>query len=137
MLANYFNIIRKSNSQILELIDKYKIQSAQYFPIFGFSRINPNIQSASKLKKQQEGNLKKFTDNLPDICKTIHSSIDDIMNDSEISTSYKINCIIWNTYNGNMNIDEIEKYLREDMLKTDTNYRKVLSVYDLIKYKYD
>lgn len=53
LMANYFKIIDESNSQILTLIDKYNIQETQYFPIFGFDSINPDIQSASKLKSQQ------------------------------------------------------------------------------------
>lgn len=36
MMANYFEIIEESNAQLLTLINKQRIQSSQYFPVFGF-----------------------------------------------------------------------------------------------------
>jgi len=134
LLANYFNILDESNSQILSLIDKYKIQSAQYFPIFGFSQINENIESAIRLKTQQVNNLSECIKNIQSSCKKNHKSIDDIIENTLIPASYKINSIIWNTYKGNIPLDEIEKYLRENPSTTDSNYRKLLSVYDFKRY---
>lgn len=136
MLGDYFNIIEESNAQILELIDKYVIQPSQYFPMFGFSKINENIESAKRLKSQQENNLETYTDNLQESCKKEFYTIDSIIEDTDIPSSYKMNCIIWNAYKGNITLDEVEKYLKEEMLpNVDTNYRKLLSVYDLRKYK--
>lgn len=135
LLANYFNVIDESNSQILSLIDKYKIQSAKYFPIFAFSSINPEIQSSANLQKQQIQNISDCINNIPANCTKKHTSIDDIISDETIPPSYKMNAIIYNAYNDNIDIDEIEKYLRENTSTTDTSYRKLLSVYDLKKYE--
>lgn len=135
LLSNYFNIIDESNSQILNFIDKYKIQPAQYFPIFGFSLINPNINSSEKLKLQQESNIAECIKNILPNCKKHHPNIENIIDDESIPSSYKMNSILWNTFQGNISLDDVEKFLREDLLTTDTNYRKLLSVYDLKKYK--
>jgi hypothetical protein len=134
LLANYFNVIDESNSQIVSLIDKYKIQPAQYFPIFGFCSINTEIQSSTALKKQQIKNVDDCINNLPANCTKKHKNIDDIINDETIPSSYKMNAIIFNAYHENIDLDEIEKYLRENPSSTETSYRKLLSVYDLKKY---
>lgn len=135
LLANYFNVIDESNSQILSLIDKYKIQPAQYFPIFAFSSINSEIQSSVNLKKQQIKNITDCINSLPANCTKKHTNIDDIINDETISSSYKMNAIIYNAYNDNISLDEIEKYLRDNPSTSDTSYRKLLSVYDLKTYE--
>jgi hypothetical protein len=135
LLSNYFKIVDESNSQILNLIDKYKIQSAQYFPIYGFDKINSEIASAPKLKKQQEDNIIASINHTPAQCQSEHTKIEDVINDEHISTSSKMNSIMWNTFHGNINLDEIESFLREYSAPTSTEYRKLLSVYDFKKYK--
>lgn len=134
LLFNYFKIIEESNSQILNLIDKYRIQSTQYFPIHGFETINPDIKSLARLKKQQLDNVRNGMDRINNASKKQHTSIDDIISDETIRPSYKSNSIIWNTYNDNIPLDIIETYLKENASVTDTDYRKLLSVYDLKKY---
>lgn len=135
LLANYFNIIDESNKQILNLIDKYKIQSVQYFPIFAFDKINPELISSTKLKIQQDRNIKECIKNLQISCKKRHNTIEEIMDDESISPSYKMNSIIWNSYKGYISLEILEKYLRLNTSNSDTGYRKLLSVYDLKKYK--
>ena len=44
MMVNYFSIIEEENARLIELINKQKIQSSQFFPIFAFSKITPNIE---------------------------------------------------------------------------------------------
>ena len=134
LLANYFNVIDESNSQIVSLIDKYKIQPAQYFPIYGFSSINKEIQNSATLKKQQLKNVTDCVKNLPPNCTKKHKNIDDIISDETIPSSYKMNAIIFNAYHENIDLDEVEQFLRENTSSTDTSYRKLLSVYDLKKY---
>ena len=133
LLANYFSIIEESNSQILSFIDKYQINQAQYFPIFGFSSINSNISCASRLKKQQKDNIKKCIKRIKENHKKIHSTVKSILNDNDIPTSYKMNCIIWNTFKGNISLDEVESFLKTDH-SNETAYRKLLTLYDLKKY---
>ncbi|WP_218117905.1 SIR2 family protein [Staphylococcus aureus] len=54
LMINYFKIIEEDNKELLSIIDKLKIQSQQYFPIFAFSKINNKIAHAEELKKQQK-----------------------------------------------------------------------------------
>jgi hypothetical protein len=46
-----------------------------------------------------------------------------------------MNSVIWNTFKGNINLEEIEVFLRGNTSTVSTEYRKLLSVYDLKKYK--
>lgn len=134
LMANYFNIIEESNSQILKLIDKYRIQTTQYFPIHGFHTINNNLESTTTLKMQQINKIKFCIQHLPLGCQVSHNSIDEIMDDESVTSSNKLNCIVWNTFYGNLHLDEVEKYLRLNTSTTSTDYKKLLCVYDLKKY---
>jgi hypothetical protein len=134
LLSNYFKIIDESNTQLLNLIDKYKIQSTQYFPIFGFEKINSDLKATAKLQKQQIHNIDLFMRNMVPQCQIKHDSIDNVMKDEHISQSFKLNSIMWNTFHENIPLDEIEIYLRQNTSTTSTDYRKLLSVYDLKRY---
>lgn len=135
LLANYFNIIDESNKQILDLIDKFHIQPAQYFPIFGFDKINSKLICADKLKKQQVKNISECIASIQTTCKKVHTSIDNIISDDSIPSSYKLNSIIWNSYEGNIELEQLEAHLRLDTSNAETGYRKLLSVFDLKKFK--
>jgi len=135
LLANYFKIIDESNSQILQLIDKYAIQSTQYFPMFGFEKINGDINICEKLKAQQVQLIETCMNSMPNQCKVIHNSIEAVFQDDHISPTNKMNSIMWNTFQGHIHLDEVEKYLRENTMTSTTTYRKLLSVYDLKKYR--
>ena len=135
-ISNYFKILDESNSQLLSLIDKYKIQKNQYFPIFGFSKINTNIIAADRLKSYQITNLSKTKDSTPDICKQkVHTSIDSVLNDPEIYDSYEGSSIIYLILDGKITLEDAENYLRNYNDKNCTQFRKLLCAYDYMKYK--
>lgn len=134
ILSNYFKIIEESNSQLLNLIDKFKINASQYFPIFGFDKINPRLQTSQKLKQQQRDNLKNYVKDIMETCKKVHNSTEEILNDSSIPVSYKINSIIWNISEDNISLENIEVFLKVYEKKDSSEYRKLLSIYDLKKY---
>nr|WP_066622916.1 hypothetical protein [Rufibacter roseus] len=134
LLSNYFKIIDESNYQILFLIDKYKIQAAQYFPIFGFSKINSQIQSIEKLKEQQVKNIDECLKNIKPASQKTHITVTDILADETIPSSYKTSSIIWNTFYRNIPLELTESYLRETSSNPTTDYRKILSIYDWVKY---
>jgi len=134
MMANYFKIMEESNNQILVLIDKYQIQSTQYFPIFGFSSINSAIKSTDRLKEQQRTNLTKALDGIKERFRIAHNTIPDIMDDSSITVSTKNSNIFYNVMNGNLSQDEVEEYLKNMEKKHETDYRRILCAYDLKKY---
>ena len=107
---------------------------AQYFPMFAFSSINTDIESSERLKSQQVTNITECINTIPLNCQVIHTNIQDVLDDENIPSSYKNNSIIWNTSNDYIPLEEIENYLRNTLANNDTNYRKLLSVYDYKKY---
>lgn len=135
LLSKYFEIIDEANSQILDCIDNYNIQSSQYFPVFGFERINPHLESIKLLKSQQEKNLMLHLEKITDSAKKIHKSINDIVEDMSVASTHKINCIVWNLLNDNVDIRDVEEFLRENINdSTMPDFRKLLSAYDYKKY---
>jgi hypothetical protein len=134
LMENYFKIIDESNSQILELIDKFKIQKQQFFPIHGFYRVNNNIKSAEILKVQQIEKLDEIKKNNRIGCRTQHITISDIEDDNKISNSNKIGAILYSILKGNIDIDLVRDYLINYEDKKSTDYRRVLCAYDYIKY---
>ena len=134
MISNYFKIIEEANVQLLSLIDKLSIYSAQYFPIFGFSKINTKIKNSIQLKENQINNIDNTLKNIPDLCKKNHNKIEDIFSDDTIANSNKTKAILWETMNDNISLDDIEEYLRASDLKT-TDDKRLLCAYDMKKYK--
>lgn len=134
MISNYFKIIEEANVQLLSLIDKLSINSSQYFPIFGFNKINPKIKNSTQLKENQINNIENTLKNIPDLCKKNHNKIEDIFNDDTIANSNKPKAILWETMNGNISLEDIEEYLRKSDLKT-TDDKRLLCAYDMKKYK--
>ncbi len=135
MISNYFDIIDESNKQLISLIDKYRIQSQQYFPVYGFCTINPKLESSQRLKTQQLQNLTASLDRIPERCKTDHLTIDAILGDDEVSKSYKANAILWSIMNDKIPLDQIKEYLKSEENKNDSNYRRILCAYDYKKYE--
>ncbi|MBC6005045.1 SIR2 family protein [Paeniclostridium sp. NSJ-45] len=135
LMMNYFNILDESNAQALALIDVYSIQSKQYFPIFGFSKINDKVKSINILKQRQETNLNNFKSTIKDICKTDFTSIEEINSCEFISNTNKMPAIIWSVLEGNIDLNIVEEYLKNFDDKNHTNYKKLLCAYDLKKYK--
>lgn len=131
MMVNYFTIIEENNAQLIKLINKQRIQSNQYFPIFAFSSITSDIAEASTLKKQQYNKLKDYRSAQ---YKNSHKSLESIENDDKIAKTNKINMVIYALLHGNIGFGEIESYLREYPDKHSTDYRKLLCAYDYVKY---
>lgn len=139
IIKNYFEIIEEENVQLLSIIDKITIQSQQYFPIFGFSKINKNILKINELKKQQ---IEKIKSNLR--CAKINEkdfdseniNIEDILESEKISNSKKNIYLIFYTLHKKIDLDDIKKHLENKSVdkKTSTDYRRLLCAYDIIKY---
>lgn len=134
MISNYFKIIEEANVQLLSLIDKLSINPAQYFPIFGFSKINPKIKNTIELKENQKSNIDNTLKNIPEICKKNHQRIEDILSDDTIANSNKSKAILWEIMNDNISIEDLERYLKNSDLKT-TDDKRLLCAYDMKKYK--
>lgn len=137
MMSEYFNILEEANYQLLDLIDKQTIQSSQYFPIFAFSNINKNIAKTNDLKNNQKNKIESILLRIDENHKIKFNTIDDILTDESISASRQIDTIIWNFIYNNLNVDDVELYLRNYPEKNTTEYRKLLCVYDMYKYGKD
>lgn len=132
---NYFKILEEANNQLLKLVDKYQINSNQYFPIFAFSKICPDIEKAETLKSQQVKKLKEALAQIEEGCKSCksqHSTIAEILDDATISPSNKPNAIIWSLLNETITKDDTETYLKAQAEINNTAYRKILCAYDFI-----
>ncbi|MCG7568197.1 SIR2 family protein [Pseudoalteromonas sp. CnMc7-15] len=134
MMSNYFSIVDESNAQLLKLINKITISSTQWFPVFAFSQICPEIERTDELKQQQKDKLLSFFNGLSQGCVSAHSNIKSIMDDEGISRAQKLNAIFWAVHNGNVELDDFAKFLISMDKKVDTQYRRLLCLYDLKKY---
>lgn len=137
MMANYFQIIEESNGQLLTLINKQRIQSSQYFPIYAFSTICKEINNVEELKQRQKDKIESLIKNVPCSCKGMHTTPQSVVEDLTISQTYKALEIIYAIIEGNMDLTSVEEYLRNFENKRTTDYRRMLCAYDLKKYAYD
>ena len=136
LIQNYFNIIEESNAAMLELLNKQAIPKNQYFPIFAFSTINKRINDIRRLKKMQEDNINKYLVQCEPY-KNSHNSIRSIIDDDSIAISYKQQAIMYAVGKRQINLSEVELYLRSvsNEEKRKSKYRRLLCLYDIIKYK--
>jgi len=134
IMEKYFKIIDEANYQLLRLIDKHKISSTQYFTIYGFSNINSDLKSIDRLKEIQESKIQGIVDKYVDFGQE-HSTIIDIMKDEKIAKTRKNYAIALGIYYGRLDLDDVEKYLRNfDGDKNSTEYRRILCFYDYKRY---
>lgn len=133
IIEKYFKILDESNYQLLTLIDKNKIQKTQFFPIYGFSKINKDLQSVDRLKNIQESKIKAIVDKIEDFGQE-HKTINDIINDENIANSRKNYAIALGIYYGRLDLKDVEIYLRNYDDKNSTDYRRLLCFYDYKKY---
>ena len=138
-IVNYFEILDNKDVETIKVIDNITISSHQYFPIYGFLGLYGKIKNKTKIKKIQQEILNKFM--APKSRKKVvefpeYNDIKSIYTDPSIATSFKHPCVMWNVWNNNIGLDNLEKYLRsypnED--KRDSKYRRLISLYDFKKY---
>ncbi|MNN73392.1 hypothetical protein D3C81_1895050 [compost metagenome] len=134
MIANYFKILEESNYQLLELINNQKIQSSQFFPIFGFSKVCKSLKDEERLKAQQKAKIETVVEATKERIKTDHTTIKAILDDEAVAPTNKSASIIWSAYHGKVTIDDIEQYLRFYGDRNCTEFKRLLCVYDLLKH---
>lgn len=138
IMKNYFKIIEEENFQLLEVIDKLKIQSQQFFPIFGFSKINKNIECTEDLKEKQREKMRVFEKTMMEKknLKETPNTIREILESETIGISLKPNLIAYQILKGNVTLEDAENYFKSlsEEEKTKTEYRRQLCAYDLKKY---
>lgn len=134
MMSNYFDIIDEANVQLLTLINEINIASTQWFPIFGFHRVCPDIAKAQALKVQQIAKLETYLRTLNSNVQNTLTSLVDIINEESITRANKINAIFWSVWYENLDLNEVEEFLLGMTDKKDTHYRRLLCAYDFKKY---
>lgn len=137
LLLNYFSVIEEADEQRLSLIDKYKINTAQYFPIFGFSKINKNIRNENTLKSNQIKKIETIKKKISMDKKLAndHVTIKEIFEDESIKPSYKTEAIAYSVLiKKNIKLDKLETYLRDFNEPKNTDFNKLLVIYDYLKY---
>lgn len=134
-IKSYFDILEEANVDMIKAIDQLSIADTQYFPIFGFLNITKDLNNWNRLAYIESNNMARYTQTLNCISST-HTTIKGILEDYTIGRSYKWNSIVKNVLVGKITLDSLESYLRENK-GSDTNYRKLLCLYDLLKYAPD
>jgi hypothetical protein len=136
LMENYFKIIDESNHQLLKLIDKHRIQKNQYFPIYGFGKIQSELVCYKALKDIQNDKMTNIFNGKTDFGQE-HLTIIGIIHDENISQSKKTLAILLGVINDRIDLDIVEEYLRSFQDKKSTDYRKILCVYDYKRYSSD
>ena len=134
MIGNYFKILEESNYQLLELINKQKIQSSQFFPVFGFSKVCKTLKDEERLKAQQKAKIETVVEATKERVKTDHTTIKGILDDDTVAPTNKSASIIWSAYNSKITVDDLEQYLKSYDDRNCTEFKRLLCVYDLLKH---
>lgn len=140
-IINYFRILDNKEIEEIKLINtlKPKISKKHYFPIFGFSNLigkteETKLSNVNDLKDIQE----KILDSYVSKCNSHfgnYSSIEEIIDDTEVSKSSKHPCICSNIWKDNINIGLFESYLRNYKGdKTNSEFRRLITLFDYKKY---
>ncbi|WP_240791490.1 hypothetical protein [Psychromonas sp. SP041] len=130
-MSDYFEIIEESNHHLIQLINQINISNQQWFPIYAFDRIYSELAKANTLKVQQECKIVDYLKGLPKTVETPHSSLQEILDDCSVTRANQLNAIMWSAWQGNLSLDEVEKFLKKMPDKKGTGYRRLLCVYDL------
>lgn len=136
MIQNYFRLIKEENSAMITLLNKQKISSNQYFPVFGFSTVCKKINDIEKLKSSEVHNIKNYISRTQ-LRSNNHKSIEDILKDDSISSSYKDEAVFYAVRNHQISLENTERYLKQlcasrDILKSSN--RRLLCLFDILMY---
>lgn len=135
IILNYFEYIDEENHQVLSLIDKQHIQQTQFFPIYGFDTIQPNLEKANYLKGIQKQKIKSVMGDKEGMGEK-HDTISDILSDDDISRSNKEDEIFTGVIKENIGLEDLEEYLKKYDTERigNTDYRRLLVAYDFIRF---
>lgn len=137
LIEDYFEILEKKDISLIRLIDNLKIAKSHWFPIYGFSSVFSGLNKLEVLKQQQDRKIEDHISNIS--CEKYlafnFEKISDILDSSQIAESYKIDCLFCLIYHDKIDLDDLENYLKIYTSKRESNYKKLLCLYDLKKYK--
>ncbi len=121
---------------MITLLNKQKISSNQYFPVFGFSTVCKEITDIERLKSNEVNNIRNYISKVQPRANT-HQSIEDILNDDSISSSYKDGAVFYAVRKRQIPLEFTKNYLKRlcasrDILKSSN--RRLLCLYDILNY---
>lgn len=134
MMENYFDLISNKESHVVELLDKFTINKRSYFPAYGFHKFSPGVKCLSSLMKNQKRLIASNYARLPKNQRIIENTIEEIYDKHSSKDSKLQNIIFFNAHDGHIPLEDLEKHVREFDDKTQTDYRKLLSLYDYLAY---
>ena len=136
LIIDYYDIIEARSESLIKLIDEFPIARTHWFPIFGFTHIVPSLQKSETLKAQQ---VTKLHNNIkPNIERfDVHglNDIDPILETDKIPESYKIDYIFYKVFNNLISAEELKNYLMKIDGDLNSNYKKLLCLYDFKEYE--
>ena len=140
-IINYFTYINQGDIEIIKIIDSLNFQPAEYFPVYGYSKIHTS-DNMTKRKSAQRKNIEEYLSNKTkkNMPNGKFTSIDEVIKDDRIKDSYKMYAITNNVYKSNITLEECYLFIKEkleknkNISKVDTDIRRLLCVYDIIKY---
>ncbi|MDC4364207.1 SIR2 family protein, partial [Acinetobacter baumannii] len=137
LIEDYFEILQKQDTSLIKLIDDMKISKTHWFPIYGFSKNYSDLNKLDLLKKQQD---KKISDLLDSInCDKYLAlgltSINDVLTSINIADSYRTEGIFCLVYHNKIPLDDLESYLESFSSNRELDFKKLLCLYDQLKYR--
>ena len=96
--------------------------------------MKPNLEKAVELKKIEEQKIQSLKNSIKRLKATSHTTIQGILADECIPASSKSTAIVYAALNNQLDLEDIENHLRNYSNKQDTKYRRLLVVYDYLKY---
>jgi hypothetical protein len=132
MMQNYFKIIEEANTQLIALLNKQTIGNREYFPIFAFSSICPELDNTLLAKQRQLEKIVRQIERSRTVCSSDFTSIDDILTQTP---GWKVpGTIICSVFDNNIDLEQLKQYLISNSNNVNTQYRLLLCVYDFLAY---
>lgn len=142
-ISDYFRILVEDDKSYIEVIEQVHIGAQEWFPAFQFSEKCPEIDRLQEEKIKQKANIEKYANNVEDFCDDkiydkkgnfIYNNVESIIQEGNgIARSYHIKVMFYVAYNNDsFEIDSLKTYLEQDNKSIDSNYRKLLCLYDYL-----
>lgn len=136
LIIDYFEIIENKSDNLIKLIDEFPVAKSHWFPIFGFAHIVPDLCKAETLKMQQKTKLaNNFKTAMSRFDSFSLTNINEVLEADNIPESYKIEYIFYKVYSNSFDLEDLKNYLIKIDGDLDSNYKKLLCLYDFKMYE--
>ncbi|OYQ81761.1 hypothetical protein B9T19_03615 [Ignatzschineria sp. F8392] len=140
-ISDYFRIIVEDDKAYIDVIDQVYIAPSEWFPAYRFSEKCPDIEKLQNEKREQCSKIIKYITTNTEFCKSraysdkntfLYNNMNEIMGEgSNIPASNRTKVAMYTIYkNPDFNINSLKDYLEERKGVTNSDYRKLLCLYD-------